>query len=115
MGMTEIDALRSLVSTGQILWTEHLVIRLRERNIKRGDVIACIQNGEIIEQYPEDMPFPSCLILGATVEKKPLHVVCAFHSNVNCCMITAYFPSLDKWESDYKTRKVGIRYDLFSL
>jgi hypothetical protein len=39
-------------------------LRLRERGIKRADVINCIQSGEIIEQYLDDMPFPSCLILG---------------------------------------------------
>jgi hypothetical protein len=115
MGMIDIAALRSLVSARCILWTEHLALRLRERGIKRGDVIACIQNGEIIEQYPEDMPFPSCLILGTAIEGKPLHVVCAFHPNVNCCMITAYYPNAEKWESDNKTRKAGDRYDLFSL
>jgi hypothetical protein len=115
MDTIDIAALRSLVSEGCILWTEHFALRLRERGIKRRDVIACIQNGEIIEQYPDDMPFPSCLILGAAVGGKPLHVVCAFHFNVNCCMITAYYPSPDKWKPDNKTRKAGGSHDLFSL
>ena len=107
--MSEIDiaALRPLILAGQILWTEHLALRLRERGIKRKDVIMCIENGEIIEQYPDDMPFPSCLILGSSASGKPLHVVCAHNPDVSCCMITAYYPNPDKWESDHKTRKAG--------
>ena len=101
--------LQALVSEGRMLWTEHLALRLRERGIKRADVIACIQGGGIIEQYPDDTPFPSCLILGASVAGRPLHVVCAVNPGVNCCMITAYYPNPDKWEADNKTRKDGLR------
>lgn len=64
--MIDISDLQSLVSAGMIIWTEHMVIRLRERKIKRIDVITGIHNGEIIEQYPDDTPFPSCLIAGAS-------------------------------------------------
>jgi hypothetical protein len=108
MDAIEISSLKKLVSEGLIVWTEHLALRLRQRNIKRADVITCIQNGEIIEQYPTDMPFPSCLVLGASVNGKPLHVVCGLNPGVICCMITAYFPSEEHWESDNKTRKVGM-------
>jgi len=100
-------ALQALVSAKSILWTEHVALRLRERGIKRADVITCIENGEIIELYPDDTPFPSCLILGNSLSDKPLHVVCGFNAGVSCCIITAYHPDFDKWEVDYKTRKEG--------
>ena len=90
-----------------ILWTGHIALRLTERKIKRADVIACIQDGEIIEQYPADMPFPSCLILGVSDFGKPIHIVCGLNPGVICCAITAYYPSPDKWESDNRTRKAG--------
>ena len=107
MGSIDFPELQSLVTARQILWTEHVVLRMRERNIKRVDVIACIQNGEIIEQYPDDMPFPSCLILGFSVNETALHVVCGLNSGTNCCIITAYYPDTNNWEPDYKTRKAG--------
>ena len=106
MNEVDIDGLRSLVSTGKIIWTEHLAIRLRERGIKRDDVISCVGNGEIIEQYPDDMPYPSCLINGKSASEKPLHIVCAHNTGESCCVITAYYPDPDKWENDNKTRKV---------
>ena len=105
--MIDIADLRLLVSSGQIFWTEHLALRLQERGIKRVDVIICINNGEIVEQYLDDLPYPSCLILGTSLSGKPLHVVCAYDPGVNCCMVTAYHPNPDKWEPDNKTRKAG--------
>ena len=78
-----------------------------QRDIKRADVIACIQSGEIIEQYPTDKPFPSCLILGKSILDKDIHVVCGLDKDVICYIITAYYPSLEKWENDLKTRKEG--------
>jgi hypothetical protein len=90
------------------MWTEHVALRLRERKIKRVDVLSCIQNGEIIEQYPTDYPFPSCLVSGVSADGRPLHVVVGADGGVMGYVITAYFPTPDKWESDYKTRKERI-------
>ena len=101
----ELSHIVPLVSEGKILWTEHVALRLSERGIKRADVIECIENGEIIEQYPDDIPFPSCLILGYCKEGKPLHLVVGLNVFILCCIITAYHPDLDKWEDDFKTRK----------
>jgi hypothetical protein len=106
MSETNISTLRSIVSAGCIVWTEHLALRLRERQLKRADVVKCIHEGEIIELYPSDMPFPSCLILGTDVDGRPLHVVCAQNPGVSCCIITAYYPDPCKWEGNNKIRKV---------
>jgi hypothetical protein len=60
-------------------------------------------SGEIIEQYPDDYPYPSVLILGYS-DGKPLHVVTGVGGE-KVWLITAYFPTLAQWENDYKTRK----------
>jgi len=62
-------------------------------------------NGERIRDYTEDRPFPSALFLGY-ISGKPLHVVAACDEIENeAFVITAYEPSLDVFESDYRTRK----------
>lgn len=104
--LIKIEDLQSLALAEQIIWTEHLALRLRERNIKRADVVACIQNGEIIEQYPDAYPYPACLVFAILKDDKPLHVVGGIGDN-KLFIITVYYPTLDKWETDYKTRKVG--------
>ena len=63
-----------------------------------------IDNGEIIEQYPDDFPFPSCLVLGISVKGKYIHIVVSLNDG-KIYLITAYIPDADKWESDLKTRK----------
>ena len=65
--MSELDILelRKLCTPQNIRITLHAAKRLEQRGIFLSDVIACIMNGEIIEQYPDDYPYPSCLILGS--------------------------------------------------
>ncbi|MCL2501160.1 MAG: DUF4258 domain-containing protein, partial [Defluviitaleaceae bacterium] len=77
----------------------------RERGIRRMDLLECIYNGEIIKQYTDDTPFPSCLILGYYAYNQPLHIVVGVNAGVLCSIITAYRPDINQWESDYKTRK----------
>ncbi len=85
--------------------TLHMLDRLKERGILFSDVQNVLLHGEIIEQYPNDYPFPSCLELGATTSGKTLHVCCGVGNN-KIWLITVYYPTEDKWESDMKTRKV---------
>ena len=99
-----INDLRKLCKPENIEMTLHGAKRLEQRGISLSDVLECIMNGEIIEQYPDDYPHPSCLILGISIQGKTLHTVIG--SNLNTLwVVTAYYPALDRWESDYKTRK----------
>ena len=75
-----------------------------ERGISRQDVKTAIMAGEIIEIYPDDQPFSSCLVLGTN----GLHVVASI-GNGKLWIITSYWPSMEKWESDLKTRKEIIK------
>ena len=101
----QIAQIQCCMCKSHIIWTEHVAIRLRERSIKRNDLMECVLKGQIIEQYPDDTPYPSCLILGKCKAGEPLHVVVGLNLGVSCCMITVYRPNLDKWEKDFKTRK----------
>lgn len=84
--------------------TLHAAKRLEQRRISINDVISCIKSGEIIEQYPDDYPFPSCLILGASLKKIMLHAVVGSDLQT-LWIVTAYFPDPLKWDEDLKTRK----------
>ena len=45
--------------------------------IRVDDVLQALDSGEIIEEYAEDRPYPSCLVLGRTVVGRPIRVACA--------------------------------------
>lgn len=87
-----------------ILLTAYSKNRCVERGIKFDDIKNAIQTGEIIEQYEDDKPFPSCLIFGYSENNKVLHVVLSMDGNY-IYVITAYFPNLMKWNEDFKTRR----------
>ncbi len=46
--------------------------------IRDEEVAESVLKGKIIETYPMDEPYPSCLIYGRTSDNRPLHVVCAY-------------------------------------
>lgn len=102
--MIELQALRSLNRPETIAITEHARIRLAERNITVADVMKCIASGEIIKQYEDDKPLPSCLVLGKLDSEKYIHVVIS-HDEEYLYLITAYHPDSKQWEPDYRTRK----------
>ena len=75
-----------------------------DKMITTAEVRYVVFNGEIIEDYPEDKRGHSCLIFGIPNSRRPVHVVCAPKEEY-LAIITAYIPSLEKWEDDFKTRR----------
>ena len=102
--MIAIENIRRYTENDSIFMTNHATERCRQRGILAKDIRAAIMNGEIIEQYPDDFPFPSCLIYGKTSKGAVLHV-CISDEGKSGKVITAYFPSEEKWNMDFKTRK----------
>jgi len=88
----------------QFIYRVHAVERMFQRDIEDVDVEYVIKNGNIIESYDDDKPYPSFLSLGF-LDGVSLHVVYAKDENDNCIVITVYRPSLEKWENDFKTRR----------
>lgn len=99
-----IKNLQKICSIETIEITLHAAKRLEQRGITLDDIVSGICTGEIIEQYPDDYPFPSCLILGKSSEQQPIHIVVGTNLEL-LWIVTAYYPSSNKWENDWKTRK----------
>ena len=97
--MLQIEEVRLYCHDEAIVLTDHLMTRIRQRSIRLEDIKYAISNGEIIEQYPADYPFPSCLING-----EDIHIVCSVGDGC-LYIITAYRPSPEKWEAGGKRRK----------
>ncbi len=104
MQQLDIEAIKRLCQNNALRWTQHVLIRLLQRNISTNDVINALLTGEIIERYPVDYPHPSCLVFGLSTNFNPLHVVCGI-TDSELWLITAYYPSPAEWENNYKTRR----------
>ena len=99
-----IELIKSLCNENKLQWTNHILVRLLQRNIKITDVKEAILSGKIIEEYPDDYPHPSCLILGITLNKQFLHIVCGIDKNL-LWLITAYKPSVNEWDKTFTQRR----------
>ncbi len=67
------------------------------------EVEAVVTQGELLEDYPEDVRGRSCLLLGFGDGARPIHVVCAPKEEY-LAIITAYLPDPTQWSSDFRRR-----------
>lgn len=99
------DQLCDIVHQKKMEWSKHSLRRMLEQGISRKAVKEVICKGELIENYPEDTPFPSGLFFGMW-RNQPLHAVVALDAiNQIAYLITAYLPDEDHFEADLKTRR----------
>ncbi len=104
MKKLNIDDIKKMVKDGKIRWTKHVIVRLFQRNISQEDIENALLDGEIIEEYENDYPYPSCLVYGINLNDEVLHIVCGLNE-IELWIITAYYPDNIKWEEDLKKRK----------
>ena len=104
--MTFIDQVRQALRKA-IIYSAHAVTEMNDESdlITTTEVRHVVSEGEIIEDYPEDRRGHSCLMLGRGSNNRPVHIVCAPKEEY-LAIITAYIPSLEKWEPDYMTRRM---------
>lgn len=89
-----------------VIYRLHALQRMFEREISDAEVNEVLINGTCIEDYPDDTPYPSQLILGFANEKA-IHVVLANIVLENeTVIITVYSPEAKKWTADFKTRLI---------
>ncbi len=89
----------------KIIYSNHAVKQMFQRNISPKDIELSLQQGEIIKEYPSDRPYPSRILL-AYSNKRPIHIVYSYNKTEGTyIIITAYEPPTELWENDFKTRK----------
>jgi hypothetical protein len=103
-----IEKIISCLKLERYLYSQHAREEMEVEElgeIKDNEVFEALLSGKIIEAYPEDKPYPSCLIYGKTSDERPLHIVCAYAEDVNkAIIITVYQPRSDQW-IDFERRK----------
>lgn len=102
--MTIKDIIKSLEEE-RIRITDHADEELHSDGLTYEEVFVSVINGEIIEKYPEDDPYPSCLIYGKNFKNEPIHSVWSYNKNTaGSVLITVYRPDPEKWV-EWKRRK----------
>ena len=86
-----------------IVFSDHAISQMFNRDILVDNVKEVISKGEVIKDYPNDKPYPSYLILDY-VTQRPLHLVLAKDDLDKCIVITVYEPSKEIWAANFKTK-----------
>jgi len=97
-----IKDIQRLVIEEQYEITTHARERMAERGVSTEDMISLIINGEIIESYPDDFPYPSVLILGH-LSGEAFHVVAAKGENL-VKVVTVYRADEEIWLNHRKRK-----------
>ncbi|MFZ5910938.1 MAG: DUF4258 domain-containing protein [Chloroflexota bacterium] len=89
----------------RVILSQHAFTRMFEREISPAVVKRAVQNGEVIENYPDDQPYPSILLLHFE-EGRALHIVAGVdEAGLTCHIVTAYWPDPNLWNADFRTRR----------
>ena len=87
-----------------IVFRVHAIRRMFQRQINTEDARHVLATGETIEEYPEDLPYPSRLVLGRKGDR-PIHVVVAEDRETGeIIVLTAYQPDPAQWDPEFKRR-----------
>lgn len=88
----------------EVVFSGHAVQRMFARSLNEMDILQVIRQGEVIESYPQDTPYPSDLLLGVS-RGVFIHAVVARRGDGRCIVVTAYVPDPLRWNADFKTRR----------
>ncbi len=92
-----IEDIRFRLSTGQFEFSRHAFKRAVERNISEKEIREAGGAVEIIEDYPDDKYSPSCLVLGFTQNRRPLHLQVCYSNVETVKVVTIYEPESEEW------------------
>ena len=94
----EIDILIQAIESHRVRITDHADEEVHADNLVLDDIYFSVSQGEIIEDYPTDFPFPSCLVYGNTEQHEPIHSVWAYNADTQwAVLITVYRPDPNQW------------------
>ena len=94
----ELSDITSAIIAGRIVPTDHADEKAEIEGLQMSEVHQATLRGEIIEDYPNDFPHPSCLILGYLDDGDPVHAVWAYNrSTEEAILVTVYLPHPERW------------------
>ena len=101
----KIDDIIQAIRDNKIRITDHADEESHSDDLTFDEVFTSVLHGEIIEDYPTDKPYPSCLIFGKNFKSEPIHSVWAYNpENQWAVLVTVYRPDPDRW-IDWKIRR----------
>ena len=94
----EIEDIVDAIRNNRVRITDHADEETFDDGLTFEEIYFSVKSGEIIEDYPNDKPYPSCLINGQTFSGDAVHSVWAYNEDSQwAVLITVYRPDPDRW------------------
>ena len=94
----EITNILNAIQSGQIRITDHADEEAQSDRLSYDEILSSVLTGAIIEDYPDDKPYPSCLVAGNTFKGEHVHSVWAYNKETKwAVLVTVYRPDPARW------------------
>lgn len=94
----KIEVIINAIQQGQVRITDHADEEADDDDLNFEDIFFSACGGEIIENYPAEIPHPRCLISGEAPNGQPVHSVWAYDQKIGVViLITVYRPDPRRW------------------
>ena len=102
-----LDAVRELVTAGNVRISEHGYDELSDDDISVRELLSGINNATVVEDYPAFPKGPAVLVLQFDNDNRPIHVVWGIPKGFTSpvVLVTAYRPDPAKWNEHFTERR----------
>jgi hypothetical protein len=101
----KISHIINAIQANRINITRHARQEAKDDHLLLAEILYATQNGQVIEDYPTDTPYPSSLIYGQNQAGQPVHSVWAYAAeSQTAILITVYRPDPTRW-LEWKIRR----------
>jgi Domain of unknown function (DUF4258) len=100
------EAIRNLIAHGEVRVSAHGYDELAADDIAIDDILAGVEDAEVLEVYRNFAKGPCVLVLEFDSFSRPIHVVWGIplgHSSP-AVLVTAYRPDPARWSKDFRER-----------
>ncbi len=97
----------SLIERSEVIISNHGYDELAEDGLLVKEIIASVNNGKVVEDYPEYTKGPCVLVLQKDKEGNSMHVVWGIPKNASspAVLVTAYKPDISIWKDNFMERR----------